>query len=251
MKLEEMVNQNYQSLNENDMYIWDYISHHKKECEQLSIDELASRTHVSRSTVLRFAKRIGLKGYSELKVFLRIDNMSANKISMIDNVYKRYIQSIERLKDYQYEDIVTQMYDAKNLFVYGTGDCQSHAAGHLKRAFAMTGRVCIDIEAANELEGYIHLFEKDDVFIAISFHGENSRLLDFIYRLKTKGVCIIAILVSNDSTLAHIADYCLKVPVLSIMTNQEKRGYLLGQYFILIDFLVTNYIEYAIKREKE
>lgn len=54
MRLEELVNKNYQSLNENDLYIWNYIIHHRKECERLSIDDLASKCNVSRSTILRF-----------------------------------------------------------------------------------------------------------------------------------------------------------------------------------------------------
>ena len=54
MKLEELINKNYRQLNENDLYIWNYINHHKKECEHLSIDELALRCNVSRSTILRF-----------------------------------------------------------------------------------------------------------------------------------------------------------------------------------------------------
>ena len=52
MKLEELINKNYRQLNENDLYIWNYINHHKKECEHLSIDELALRCNVSRSTIL-------------------------------------------------------------------------------------------------------------------------------------------------------------------------------------------------------
>lgn len=79
MRLEELVNKNYQSLNENDLYIWNYIIRHRKECERLSIDDLASKCNVSRSTILRFSKRLGLKGYAELKVFLRIDNQMADK----------------------------------------------------------------------------------------------------------------------------------------------------------------------------
>ena len=34
MRLEELVNKNYQSLNENDLYIWNYIIRHRKECER-------------------------------------------------------------------------------------------------------------------------------------------------------------------------------------------------------------------------
>mgnify|MGYP000968047963 CR=1 FL=1 len=36
MRLEELINKNYNRLNENDLYIWQYISAHRKECEKLS-----------------------------------------------------------------------------------------------------------------------------------------------------------------------------------------------------------------------
>ena len=41
MRLEELINKNYNRLNENDLYIWQYISAHRKECEKLSIDDLS------------------------------------------------------------------------------------------------------------------------------------------------------------------------------------------------------------------
>ena len=57
MKLEELINQHYDHLNENDFYIWNYISKHKKECEKLAIDQLAYKCNVSRTTILRFAQK--------------------------------------------------------------------------------------------------------------------------------------------------------------------------------------------------
>ena len=70
MKLEELVNRNYQQLNDNDLYIWNAILFIiNKDVKRLSIDELALRCSVSRSTILPFSKRLGLKGYAGQKVF--------------------------------------------------------------------------------------------------------------------------------------------------------------------------------------
>ena len=74
MKLAELVNQHYKELSSNDLYIWDYIQAHGKECQNLSIVELAQRCHVSKTTILRFAQKLSLKGYSELKVYLSWEN---------------------------------------------------------------------------------------------------------------------------------------------------------------------------------
>ena len=52
MQLEELVNQYYDDLNENDLMIWKYILAHKKECCEISIDELSKRCNV-------FTRRFG------------------------------------------------------------------------------------------------------------------------------------------------------------------------------------------------
>ena len=71
MRLEELVNKHYDKLNHSDLYIWKYIFNHKKDCCNLTIDELANRCNVSRTTILRFAQKLSLKGYSELKIYLK------------------------------------------------------------------------------------------------------------------------------------------------------------------------------------
>lgn len=52
MKLEERISQYYDRLNPNDRIIWQYISTHMGECCNISIEELALRCNVSRSTVM-------------------------------------------------------------------------------------------------------------------------------------------------------------------------------------------------------
>lgn len=251
MKLEELINKNYQQLNENDLYIWNYIIHHKKECEHLSIDELAARCNVSRSTILRFSKRLGLRGYAEFKVFLRIDNQSDSSSVIVDNIYNGYIEMIQQFKEYQYVDIVKRIYDAKNLFAYGTGLIQETTVQYLKRSFSMVNKLFLDIDSLADFEGYINLFEANDVFIAISYAGENKRLLDYVYRLKAKGVIVIAIIANNNCTLSHVSDYSLHIKTMPIITNMGRREDLVGIYFILVDFILANYIEYANNRSEK
>lgn len=100
MQLEELINKNYSQLNENDLYIWKYISTHRKECENISINQLADYCHVSRTTILRFSKRLGLKGFTELKVLLKIDNnISKYYLDGVDTLYKTYSQYLEEIKN--------------------------------------------------------------------------------------------------------------------------------------------------------
>lgn len=70
----ELLNQYSDRLSENDLYIWDYVEKHKKQCENMTIEELARKCNVSRTTVLRFTKKLSLKGFGEFKVHLKMEN---------------------------------------------------------------------------------------------------------------------------------------------------------------------------------
>lgn len=248
MKLEELINKQYQHLNENDLYIWDYISKHRKECEKISIDMLANKCHVSRSTILRFTKRLGLKGYSEFKVLLSLDNQAKQKSALIESLYDDYLKNLKHIRDSQYKDIVKSIDEAENLFVYGTGEIQESLAQYLKRAFLKVEKLFLDIDATSDLDAYMSLYRANDVFIAISYSGENKRLIDYIYHLKSKGVIVVTINAHNDCTLAHISDYNLYVEDIKVYSHFDSLESLLGGYFVLIDFIFANYINYASQK---
>ena len=57
----------------NDLHIWRYISTHRQECANLSIEALGAKCNVSRTTILRFAQKPGLSGFSELRLLLRME----------------------------------------------------------------------------------------------------------------------------------------------------------------------------------
>lgn len=56
MKLDELINNNYLKLNDSDLYILKYIMNNKNQCIDLTINELASKCNVSRTTILRFTQ---------------------------------------------------------------------------------------------------------------------------------------------------------------------------------------------------
>jgi RpiR family transcriptional regulator, glv operon transcriptional regulator len=92
MRLEELVNKFHQHLNQTDEMIWKYIYHHKIECRKMSIHQLAAACNVSSTTIVRFAQKLSLDGFSDLKTMLKIE---ADLISIPedDAIKKIYVQS--------------------------------------------------------------------------------------------------------------------------------------------------------------
>lgn len=67
MKLEALVSRHYDELNPNVLLSGGILLKIKNKCLNMTIEALAQFSNVSRSTVMRFARRLAYAGYSELK----------------------------------------------------------------------------------------------------------------------------------------------------------------------------------------
>lgn len=254
MKLDELVNKHYKCLNENDLYIWNYISKNRKECEKLVIDQLAYKCNVSRTTILRFAQKLSLKGYAELKVYLKLDNEAIKEnINNVEIVSDTYNEVIKNMKEKDYTEIFNVIDRAKNLYVYGIGMVQSSIKKEIKRTFLTAGKVFYDLSGYAEADAILNLATSKDLFVIISMSGENKSILDFTRNLKIRGVQVVSITKLKHNSLAKVSDYNLYtstalIPKISNDIDFES----LTSYFILIEILFLKYIEYQTqKRNKE
>ena len=133
--LSELIVKHYDKLNKNDLYLCQFISTHKKECSSLTIEELAAKSHISRSSILRFAQKLSLRGYSELKVYLKLDveQERPSSLDVLTEVCDDYHRAIEDFKSRNCDKICRILYEAGRIFVYATGSMQASVGRELQR----------------------------------------------------------------------------------------------------------------------
>ena len=71
MRVDELLNMYYDELSDNEKYVCHYLTGHYEECGRKTVEEFAADCNVSRTLLIRFAKKLGLSGYSELKARIR------------------------------------------------------------------------------------------------------------------------------------------------------------------------------------
>lgn len=249
MRLEELVDKNYNLLSDNDVHIWKYISSYKKECEHLPIEQLAKKTHVSRTTIMRFAQKLGLKGYSELKVYLKIDNTTnQHKQTGTEYTYQCYLNYMNQIKESNLNNIIELIRNAKNIYACSTGIIQHNVVSELKRSFLIIGKLIYSIRTMNETYAYEEIITNQDVVFMVSHSGENKYIVNFTKKLKAKNVTIISITAKKNNTLSQLADIPLYVDIPNIYNPLGPRHEGLVNYFILIDFILAKYIDYHKRR---
>lgn len=247
MWFEELVNEHYNKLNENDMIICKYIISHIKDCSMYTINELAIECHVSKTTIMRFSKKLGLEGYSELKIALKWENINKGNIldKTLENVCNNYNRLMKDMTERNCDDICKTIYEAKRIFVYGTGAVQKNVAREMCRIFLSANCFIHFLEGGNETKTLPEFVEETDVFILISSSGETHSVIELAKKLKIKNCKIIAITKLNESTLANISSYNLYVSTMIIKTGYE-RGYETSTlFFILMEILFVKYLDYV------
>ena len=251
LRLETLIYENYNKLNENDKHIWNYILNNKLECENMSIQELASNCNVSHTTILRFAQNIGLNGYSELKFYLKVENNNkcvfdkGEIINISDDINKTMDMLIKR----DFSDICYLLDNCKQIYAYGTGEVQSNAVKELKRNLLSIGKLVNVLEGNDELEIITNYITEEDMIFLISLSGENKTVNNFAKDLNDKGVKVISITESGNNTLSKISDINIQFYTHEVARLEDNlQIFSASQFFIINEFLLVKYLEYKYSR---
>jgi arabinose-5-phosphate isomerase len=86
-------------------------------------------------------------------------------------------------------------------------------AQKIAQTMTSTGTVAIYVHPSDAMHGSLGVVTKGDVVIALSNSGETDEIVAMLPTLKRRGVPIVAIVGSLDSTLAHEADVVLDASV--------------------------------------
>lgn len=244
MRLEELINNNYDDLSYNEKYCANYIVKNKNIIHNLSSEQLASNCEVSRPTLLRMLKKVGISSYHELRYIIKNDMYNLNKKIEVNEVRDHYHNMINDLINNQYQDICKSIYDANNIYFYGTGNEQKAIGEELKKILVSLGKGIMDFFDLGEVIFKKDDFDENDVFIIISMSGETKEGIDILRYIEPTGIKKISITRLQNNSISRLCDYNLYVGTKMIDINQNFGYELMTSFYVLLDVLLVNYLEY-------
>lgn len=250
MTVNELVKRNFEKLNQNDLHIWNYICQNKHECQQISIYELANKCNVSHSTVMRFAKKLSLNGFAELKMYLRLDAKREVDFSKhaIDYVSQDYLSIIEYIKNKDCNKIFSYIQTAKKIYVYGIGSVQINAAREFKRIFLSAHVLIHCIEGINEMNSILEIMEDGDLIFIFPKEKYSELLECFTDKLNKKKIHIVCISKTDDNILLKQSDESISINSRLVRTGHKEDIYESTTfYFIVAEMLFLKYLKYINK----
>lgn len=247
--IEELVNCYCDHFSESDRAVWKYIEAHPGQCEQLSIGVMAEKCCVSRTAVMRFAQKLGLHGYGELKVVLKMGRDQTASSDPIDQVCHTYEMIVERMRKKNCDHLFQAMDYAQTIFIFGEGMVQTSVKKEFKRIFMSAGHMFFDVPSGQELFNVLPMIKKNDFCIMISVSGENKKMVAMADKLRVQGILLLSITKKKENNLAHLCDYQLYVESAGTVETPIHWQYeTTTTYFILIDILFLKYLDYKQRK---
>lgn len=251
MNFNELINKNYKTLSENDIHILKYIVNNKEKVSNMIIEDLSELCNISRTTILRLCKKLGFKGYSEFKTFLKWELASKQTIEndKIKEIERSFNETVMLLKSKNIDEICEAIDKANRVFVYGTGNAQGIFGEELKRLFLFHHKYLHVIKGEKELDVSIENFNESDLIIIVSHSGNSPFIQGRLHEINLRKAKILSITTLESNYLASAADYSLYgySATYNLIKNEEYNSSFF--YFIILEVLFIRFSEYMINKE--
>lgn len=247
MKLEQIINENYDSFSEGDQLLAKYILEHKNEIQWLSITQVAERSLSSKSSVLRFAQKLGFSGYTELKNFIKWGNLQIASEGKSNN-YAEFIlnhveKTIRNLNMNEIEEISKKIAQSQNVYLAGTSFFQQNLATEMQRLFLKLGKnmhiIPLDIQT-DLYQLVVEQMTEDDLLVIFSSSGNNTVIKETLSIPLIKKVKILSLTATQNNWLTNHADYSIHV-----FSDREEYSNYTGFYATSAFYCVIEILAYS------
>lgn len=261
-----IIKQNLNNFTDGERKIANYILENKDDVINFSAQELANRVDGSAAGVVRFSKKLGFKGFTNLKVELAKDNEEFkndfNEIIRVDDDIKVMVKkaitaniaTLEKTSGLINFDSLSEaieiLKNSKKIYIYGIGASGLVALDFQYKLLRIKKEVIYNLDSHIQL-ATASIMDKEDVAIGISYSGETKEVTLAIDEAKRIGAKTIAITKSgNNSRLSKSSYISLYIP------NEEKEmrlGAISSRMsaLTLVDLLYLGIIKSDISYTKE
>ncbi|MGN1141051.1 MAG: MurR/RpiR family transcriptional regulator [Oliverpabstia sp.] len=220
----------------------------------MTLAEISRESGSSDASIIRFCKRMGFKGYSEMKeafgnALEEGEEVQSENIEVSDDmktilkkVYQSNVQILSDtlvLADEGYENALNALLKAREIHFFGVGD--AYAACQL--AYMKFSRLGVKCSAHSDVMLQMITagnMTEDDVAVAISYEGRSKNVVDAMKTAKQRGATTISITKMNKSPLQKYTDINLFIAVSDLTVGRDKVTRRVADQFIL-DALYLGY----------
>ncbi|EKW99490.1 MurR/RpiR family transcriptional regulator [Ligilactobacillus saerimneri] len=211
MNFDQHVKLVYDVLSASEKETINYIRQHRQQVTTMSINELAAKVLSSRSTILRLAKKLGFRGYTDLKYTLREDLNQPSIVpsDLLGNLQMDINKTFQYAQQTNFEPLINAIKKAQTLVIYTTGFTQENYARELSKELMLVGKDNVIISGQSNFEMVSTRLTSADLVVVVSLSGSVANVRDTITELVLNGVPICSVTDFGKNFLEEHAKYKL------------------------------------------
>ncbi|MED4018277.1 MurR/RpiR family transcriptional regulator [Sutcliffiella cohnii] len=256
------VRTNYPRFSVTERKIADYILKNPNKIIHSSINQLAEDLDVADSTVFRFCKRIGYKGYQAMKIALASEVVSPIKDihenvdegdsfdTIASKVFRANIETLEDtlqiVDEEQLQLAVDTIVSSKSVHVFGSGGSSIIALDAYHKLVRTGVNVHTVTDTHFQLMAASQLTEQDCA-VLISHSGSSKDILHILNVVKKNNVKTIAITNFAKSTLSA----AVHVPLYTSSKETDFRSEALSSRIAQLTLIDVLYVNILLKKGEE
>ncbi|ARK29844.1 MurR/RpiR family transcriptional regulator [Halalkalibacter krulwichiae] len=244
-KLTVLMERSKQEFTKSEKKVYDFVLEHFEEVIYQSLTEIALACKTGESTVLRFCRKIGFKGYQDFKFALAQELASVQKSdhdeTFIDKVKNNMLQAIENTEQLtnmqELQKSIDLIASSNDIVVFGISASGIAGLDMQNRLLRIGKNIEVITDSHMQVMRTVSMNE-NSIVVAISLTGSTKDIVDAVQNAKEKGAKVIAITNYTNSPLTKYSDQVL---LTSAKENPLDSGSLVSKVsqLFIIDLLCT------------
>ncbi|MGL4738229.1 MAG: MurR/RpiR family transcriptional regulator [Cellulosilyticaceae bacterium] len=236
-----------------------YMLQRPDEVIKMSVHDLARETFTSASTVIRLARKVGFKGFKELKKDLIVETTLRQNHTIpeqkeirkedstreiMDKIAYKHMISIDETKSLMdievFDKCVEVMLEAQEIHLFGIG-ASYLAVKDMQQKLMRIGRLCVGFEDQHLQILQARNMKAGQVALMFSYSGQTKELIRCAEHIKEGGATLISVTRFGQSIIADLADYNLYIASNEPLHRSGAMTSRSAQLYV-VDMLYTRYI---------
>ncbi|MCC5895420.1 MAG: MurR/RpiR family transcriptional regulator [Alkalibacterium sp.] len=250
------------TMSEKEHSLADYILKSPDKIVHGTINQVAEELNVADSTVFRFCKRLGYKGFQDMKISLAAEassnmgdlheliNVDDDKKTVLEKVFHFNIKTLEDtlkvIDENEFKKAADTILKARKIEFFGFGGSNIIALDGYHK-FIRTGlTVNAQIDSHLQLMSASQLKE-NDVAILISHTGQSKDILDILTTVKENNVSTIGITGYTQSPLSQSVD----IPLYTLSEETDYRSEALASRIAQLSILDALFVNLMVSLDEQ
>lgn len=216
-----LIRTHIQSMTKSEGLVAQYVLDNAKYVIYQSVTDVAEKVQVGETTVIRFCRKLGYRGFQDFKLSLaqdmvlieevmnedvELDNTMVSLATKIIRSYTGILNETHKLvHPSQYEEAVDVLHQAENIYFFGVGS-SGIIAQLAVNTFMRIGKKCIWQTDSHFQAILASSMTEKDVAIGISVSGSSKDTVNNMELAKASGAKIICITQNARSPITQLAD---------------------------------------------